>query len=197
MSAGWVLLAWGIHLRMRDALLAVIICCVWSCTNTEGIRFTVLWCLETMCMLQVVSSACGCIGFFGSAQHCCCFSTQYHMCFSDNGHHCKMSEICYTSLVFFIWRLVPFEGHFLAMPQKCHSACWSGLDSGQKAKKRKKRWEEENLLRGRKNVLFFYKSRHDILDLAYLSKGCVLVPCYLLCSWLLIIWQINSNQLLV
>lgn len=75
----------------------------------------------------------------------------------------------------FIWCLVPFEGHFLTMPQKCHSAGWSGLDSGRKAKKRKKKWEGENLLRRRKNVLFFYISRLAILALAYLSKGCALL----------------------
>lgn len=38
-----------------------------------------------------------------------------------------------------------FEGHFLTVPKKCHSACWSGLDLGKR--KGKKRYGGENLER--------------------------------------------------
>lgn len=134
--AGWVLLARGKHLQIRDTL----------CSNNHS-RNTVdrydiyskyinnvysgiliLWLFVSFVHMRSWNST-----FTTQIYH----STQYHVCFSSNGHHCKRSKMCDTSLVFSCDVCCLLKDIFLTMPQKCHCACWSGLDSGQNPKKKK------------------------------------------------------------
>ena len=96
--------------------------------------------IQTMCTLKVLPSGCGYIGFFGVQFRELCTTlffkyTAHYVCST-----CKrrIRDVLDKSYIF-IWCLVPLEGLCLTVVQKFHSACWSGLDSGQKAKKRKKR----------------------------------------------------------
>lgn len=91
-------------------------------------------------------------------------STQYHVCFSSNGQHCKRSEMCDTSLLCSCGVCYLIMNIFLTMPQKCHSSYWSGLDS---EIQRKRKWEEvkRTCWEGKKELCL------DILAMGYLSKS--------------------------
>lgn len=72
----------------------------------------------------------------------------------------------------FIWCSVPFEGHFLTIAHKCHSACRSGLDPGQK--KEKIRWREP-AEKTKTNTILSYVFCLEMFK--WVIYVCVLVPC--------------------
>lgn len=114
-----------------------------------------MYSIQTMCTLKVLPSGCGYIGFFGVQFMELCatlFSkyTAHYVCSTCKKRIRDVLDKCYI----FRWCLVPLQGLFPTMVQKCHSACWSGLDSGQKAKKREKKMK--------------WKSKKKVLD--YMSN---------------------------
>lgn len=114
---------------------AAIICCVWSCTNRRNTVYNDVhfkWYPQAVAIwflfyTHKFMELCTTLELFKNT-----LSIQLYTV------PCVMLNMIHKSRIF-IWCLVSFERHFLTMPQKCHSVSWSGLDSGQKAKRRGKK----------------------------------------------------------